>query len=185
MARAQPNLIERVSSGESSALNELVSVLYDDLRRIASYRLRRERDGHTLQATALVHEAYLKIAGGHPRSFSDRAHFLSIASSAMRQVLVDWARARGTRKRSPLETARSANGGKPVELLDLDAALSALVAEDRGLAGLLEMKYFGAMTAEEIAEVRGVSVHVVRHDLRLARAWLRRRLSQPRDRDRV
>lgn len=176
-----PQLFDRLRAGDRAALNDLVSALYDELHRIAARQLRRERTGHTLQATALVHEAYLKLAGEGARQFADRAHFLAIASRVMRQVLVDHARARAAKKRSAEDPAgalavpgRSELGS--VELLDLDTALTDLAREDQALAHLIEMRYFGGMTAEETAEVLGQSVHVVRHDLRLAQAWLQRHL---------
>ena len=176
-----PRLLERLKSGDESALNELVATLYDELHRIAARQLRAERQSHTLQTTALVHEAYLKLAGDSERAFADRAHFLAVASRVMRQVLVDYARAKATRKRSGApETSievQPGAGSEQLAILDLDTALEALAQEDRGLAQLIEMRYFGGMTAEETAEVLGQSVHVVRHDLRLGQAWLRRRLS--------
>lgn len=178
-------LLERLRAGDESALHELVAALYDELRRIAARHLRGERPSHTLQTTALVHEAYLKLIGDHQRGFTDRLHFLAVASRVMRQVLVDYARARATKKRDRdatfMLTAGADVEGKaaiePFELLDLNQALDALAQEDQSLAGLIEMRYFGGMTAEETAEVLNQSVHVVRHDLRLAQAWLRRQLS--------
>ncbi len=171
---------------DERALNELVTVLYSELRRIAARQLRGERPCHTLQTTGLVHEAYLKLAGTGQRGFSDRVHFLAVASRVMRQVLVDYARARATQKRDANATlmltgcaeVEGATGLGAVELLDLDSALEGLTQEDPSLTGLIEMRYFGGMSAEETAEVLGQSVHVVRHDLRLAQAWLRRKLSR-------
>jgi RNA polymerase sigma factor (TIGR02999 family) len=167
----------------------LVSTLYGELHRVASRQLRGERMGHTLQTTALVHEVYLKLAGGRECGFNDRAHFLCLASRVMRQVLVDHARARATKRRGqdergalqPLNEGiqvEASKGAAPVELLDLDMALEALSREDQSLAQLIEMRYFGGMTAEETAGALGQSAHVVRHDLRLAQAWLSRRLSK-------
>jgi len=186
-----PQLLERLRTGDDSALNELVTALYDELHRIAARRLRGERTGHTLQTTALVHEAYLKLAGEEPRQFADRVHFLAVAARVMRQVLVDYARARGTKKRSADVDAneqrpewaasvevQGSEGPEQLELLELDQALDALYREDQALAQLIEMRYFGGMTAEETAEALGLSVHVVRHDLRLGQAWLRRNLSR-------
>jgi len=184
---AVPELLERFRAGDEASLNELVSLLYSELRRAASRHLRGERTGHTLQTTALVHEVYLKLAGDRECGFNDRAHFLSVASRVMRQVLVDYARARARKKRAggepgklqPLTTGIQVEAKKdlsPVELIDLDAAVEALAREDPSLAQLIEMRYFGGMTAEETAEALRKSVHVVRHDLRLAQAWLRRRL---------
>jgi RNA polymerase sigma factor (TIGR02999 family) len=184
-------MLEKLRAGDESALNELVTVLYDELHRIASRHLRSERTAHTLQTTALVHEAYIKLLGDHQLGFADRVHFLAVASRIMRQVLVDYARARATKKRagegqSKLQqvtlTTRiqvQANAGvEQLKLLDLDSALDALACEDESLAKLIEMRYFGGMTAEETAEVLDLSVHVVRHDLRLAQSWLRRRLGR-------
>jgi RNA polymerase sigma factor (TIGR02999 family) len=157
--------------------------------RIAARHLRRERPAHTLQPTALVHEAYVKLVSERQRGFGDRAHFLAVASRVMRQVLVDYARARSTRKRSghAQTTVKPAewmgiqiapnSGIDQIELLHLEEALDALAREDKSLARLIEMRYFGGMTAEETAEVTSQSVHVVRRDLRLAQAWLRRRLA--------
>lgn len=183
-------LLARLRAGDQSALNDLVAALYDELHRIAGRHLSGERAGHTLQTTALVNEAYLKLVGDSPRQFADRTHFLAVASRVMRQVLVDYARARATRKRAGGErepfdlveaaavTVASATVTEPIDLLDLDSALDALTRDDPALARLVEMHYFGGMTAEETAEALGQSVHVVRHDLRLAQACLRRMLSK-------
>jgi RNA polymerase sigma factor (TIGR02999 family) len=184
-----PELLERSRAQDEVALNELVTVVYDELRRVASRHLRRERTGHTLQTTALVHEVYLKLAGGRECGFNDRVHFLSVASRVMRQVLVDYARARAANKRAGEEKGKlqpltsgiqlqAKAHTSPLELLDLDTALDALTQEDPPLAKLIEMHYFGGMTAKETAEAVGQSVHIVRHDLRLAQAWLRRRLGE-------
>jgi RNA polymerase sigma factor (TIGR02999 family) len=178
-------ILERLRSGDQFALSELVKALYDELRRIAARRLRSERSGHTLQATALVHEAYLKLVGDKERQFADRVHFLAVASRVMRQVLVDHARARGAKKRAADQVTLTTglavsedSGLEQVELLQLNSALDALSLEDQTLAQLIEMRYFGGMTAEETAEALDRSVHIVRHDLRLAQAWLRRYLDR-------
>jgi RNA polymerase sigma factor (TIGR02999 family) len=181
-------LFERLRTGDDSASGELTPTLYSELRRIASRHLRGERPDHTLQPTALVHEAYLKLFDGAGRQFTDEVHFLAVASRVMRQVLVDYARARASLKRSggvggdaarttSLEV-KSGHGVELVELIELDAAIEALAAENESLARLIEMRYFGGMTAEETAEALGMSVHVVRHDLRFAQAWLRRKLAR-------
>jgi len=184
-------MLEKLRGADESALNELVTLLFDELHRIAARHLRGERPEHTLQPTALVHEAYLKLLGDRERGFADRVHFLAVASRVMRQVLVDYARARAAKKRSGEEQGKlqpvqwtprieveSSSGTAQIELLDLDTALDALAREDQSLARLIEMRYFGGMTAEETAEALGQSVHIVRHDLRLAQAWLRRKLSR-------
>jgi RNA polymerase sigma-70 factor, ECF subfamily len=185
-------LLERVRAGNETALDELVKLLYDELHQIAATRLRHERASHTLQATALVHEAYLKLARSGQGKFADRAHFLAIASRVMRQVLVDYARTRSTRKRGGDELRQSpadqpcseiempdSSGPDRVQVLDLDVALEALARQDEWLARLIEMRYFAGMTAEEIAEAMGRSVNMVRQDQRLAQAWLRRALNAP------
>ncbi len=178
---------------DSSDLNEFASELYADLHRIAVRHVRGERSEHTLQATALLHEAYLKLSGDRQRHFNNKTHFLAVASSVMRQVLVDYARGRGTKKRDggirveagrgdeaqPLNDLADEQNEAP-EILELNGALDALAQEDESLAQLVEMRYFGGMTANETAEALGRSVHVVRHDLRLAQAWLRRHLRQNR-----
>jgi RNA polymerase sigma factor (TIGR02999 family) len=181
-----PELLERLRGGDQAALNQLVTALYAELHRIAARHLRGERTGHTLQATALVHEAYLKLFDGGTQRFTGEVHFLAVASRVMRQVLVDYARARATQKRGGGDPAswtaslevEGESGAELLDLIALDGALDALAAEDDSLARLVEMRYFGGMTAEETAEALGISVHVVRHDLRLAQAWLRRKLSQ-------
>lgn len=180
-------LFEKLRTGDPAALDQLTPALYEELHRIASRHLRGERPGHTLQATALVHEAYLKLFDASERAFTDESHFLAIASRVMRQVLVDYARARASQKRSAgfaelpdWKSNLEVEGETGLELLDLielDSAMKALAAEDESLARLIEMRYFGGMTAEETAEALGISVHVVRHDLRYAQAWLRRKLT--------
>jgi RNA polymerase sigma factor (TIGR02999 family) len=176
---------------DRDSLNDLVQALYRDLHRIAERQLRAERSDHTLQATALLHEAYVKLSENEQRQFSNRPHFLAVASRVMRQVLVDYARGRATEKRSAdkrhalhenesltgLQLAGTDNAD-PVDILALSRAIEALAEEDAELAELVALRYFGGMTAEETAEALGRSVHGVRHDLRLALAWLRRTLNK-------
>jgi RNA polymerase sigma factor (TIGR02999 family) len=170
-------------AGDETARGELLEAVYAAIHRIARSHLRKERPDHTLQPTALVNEAYLKLFGRAEIQFADRAHFFAVVSQAMRRILVDHARARATVRRgeglvhadSTIEV-ESEVGLEPIQLLDLDLAMDALARENRSLAELIEMRYFGGMTAEETAEVVGRSVHVVRHELRLAHAWLRREL---------
>jgi RNA polymerase sigma-70 factor (ECF subfamily) len=164
---------------------EFTRSLYGELRRIAARHLNTERLNHTLQPTALVHEAYLKMTSAGERTYSGDGHFLAVASRVMRQILVDHARSRCAQKRlgdkhyslSDLTVEIGSDHGPVMtELLQLDDALRALAAESETLARLVEMRYFGGMTAEESAEALGISVHIARHDLRYAQAWLRRRL---------
>jgi RNA polymerase sigma factor (TIGR02999 family) len=184
LSETVPQLVEKLRRGDQSALNELTPALYRELHRIASRQLSGERQNHTLQATALVHEAYLKLFQGVEQQFADKAHFLAVASRVMRQVLVDYARSRATQKRSGGEqTTWTASLESPdgkglelIELIRLNTAIDELAKENASLARIIEMRYFGGLTAEETAEALNMSVHVVRHDLRFAQAWLKRRL---------
>jgi RNA polymerase sigma factor (TIGR02999 family) len=173
--------------GSESARGKLMDVAYAALHRIAKGHLRKERSDHTLQPTALVNEAYLKLFGHSEIQFVDRAHFFALVSQAMRRILVDHARTRGAVRRGsdggrvPLSTTievEASVGKAQMGILELDLALDALAQEKSSLAQLIEMRYFGGMTAEESAEAVGRSVHVVRHELRLAHAWLRRELAR-------
>jgi len=181
-------LLHRLRDGEQAALDELMPLMYRELRRIAGAFMRGQRAGHTLQPTALVNEAYIRLFGDAEPSLANRGHFLALMSRIMRQVLVDHARAAaaakrgGAEERVPLDTSvqiEGEGGGQEVQLLDLHRALEMLEREDASLAQVVEMHYFGGMTAEEVAEAVGRSVHAVRHELRLSRAWLRRALAQP------
>ncbi len=186
----QPNitlLLRQFRAGDESARNELMEAVYTALRRIAKGHLRKERADHTLQPTALVSEAYLKLFGRSEIQFVDRAHFFAVVSQAMRRILVDHARMRAAARRAgenvPWNTmvqVEAEAGAEEIPLLDLDLALDALGQENPPLADLIEMRYFGGMTAEETAEVVGRSVHVVRHELRVAHAWLRREMARRR-----
>jgi RNA polymerase sigma factor (TIGR02999 family) len=177
-------LLHQLRAGDESARGELMNLVYATLHRIAQSQLKKERPDHTLQPTALVNEAYLKIFGHAEIQFADRAHFFALVSRAMRRILVDHARARAAARRSdgriqwdPELEVEADTGSEQLKLLDLDLALDALAQEKHSLAELIEMRYFGGMTAEETAEVLGRSVHTVRHELRLAHAWLRRELA--------
>jgi RNA polymerase sigma-70 factor (ECF subfamily) len=180
-------LLQKVREGDQAALDELMPLVYGELRRIAQSFMRRQRPGHTLQPTALVNEAFIKVFEGGQPLFADRAHFLALMSRVMRQVLVDHARAVGAAKRGGGERRVpwdenieiiEQRWGPPLKVLDLHSALEDLARENQSLAQVVEMHYFGGMTAAEAAEVSGRSVHEVRHDLRLARAWLRRELAR-------
>jgi RNA polymerase sigma factor (TIGR02999 family) len=176
---------------DPKGLDKLIEALYSDLHRIAGRHLRSERPNHTLQPTALLNEAYLKLSENTQRQFNDRTHFLAVASRVMRQVLVDYARARATRRRGggkrhevqseeALASLQLATPPEvePIDVLQLNRTLAALSREDAELAKLVELRYFGGMTTQEIAKTLGCSIHVVRYDLRLAEAWLRRNLGE-------
>ena len=176
-------LLHRWREGDSDALDELAPVLYDELRRLASGQLVRERRNHTLQATEVVHEAFVRLIGTDV-PWHDRAHFLAVAATTMRRLLVDHARARGREKRGgdlarvTLQPSDAASEPKSEEILTLDDALSRLAAQDERAASVVELYHFGGLTYDEAAEVLGVSAATVKRDLRLARAWLKREMSE-------
>ena len=174
-------LLGALREGNRAALDQLMPLVYDELRRIADARLRAERPGHTLQPTALVHEAFLRMVGQQQPDFQSRSQFFAIAARVMRQILVDHARRTAAAKRGgekrPIDEALAKAGSDPAELLDLDVALSRLEEQDVRKARLIEMRFFGGLTAEESAEVAGVSVADVRRELRVAQAWLSRQMS--------
>jgi len=170
-------LLARVRLGQKGAMDDLLPLVYQELRRLAQNSFRNERSGHTLQPTALIHEAFLRLFEGHAPAFADRAHFFGVASRVMRQVLVDHARSHSAQKRGA-NLRVDWDGGLAVtpahgNLLELDEALDRLGREDPRLVTLVEMRFFAGMTAEETAEARAESVHIVRHDLRYAQARLR------------
>jgi RNA polymerase sigma-70 factor (ECF subfamily) len=176
-------LLHEARAGDPSAMDRLFPLVYAELRRLADSCLRRERPGHTLQRTALVHEAYLRLLGGSQPDYQDRAHFLGIASRIMRQILVDYARRRNASKRSvamqvPLLEASASSVERPASMIELDDALSDLEKHDERKARLIEMRFFGGLTAEESASVLDLTVPVVRRELRLAQAWLERELDR-------
>jgi len=182
-------LLERVRAGEHGALDELMPLVIVDLRRIARSCMRHQRAGHTLQPTALINEAFIRLFGDEPPALADRAHLLALSSRIMRQLLVDHARAtdaakRGGGNRVPWDTrieVPAEDGSRDVKVLDLHTALETLEREHSSMAQVVEMHYFAGMTAEEAAAATGRSAHVVRHELRLARAWLRRELARGPD----
>ena len=176
-------LLRAWRSGDRSAEERLLSLVYAELQRIARRQLRREAPGHTLQTTALVHEAYLRLLGQRGVDWQDRAHFLAIASTMMRRVLVDHARARlaGKRahRRATLDDAAGVaeDGGREVELLDLDRALDRLAAEHGRGARIVEMRFFAGLENREIGAVLDLSERTVEREWVFARAWLRRELA--------
>lgn len=172
------NLLQDWAGGDRGALDRLIPRLYDELRRLAHRRLHRERPDHTLGTTALVHEAYLRLVDVERAGFESRAHFLAMASRAMRRVLVDHARHRDAQKRGggarpvTLDDALHLAAEDAIRFLELDHALSRLESVDARQASILEQHYFGGLSVDEIAEVASVSRSTVKRDLRFARAWL-------------
>lgn len=175
-------LLPGVRQGDAAALDRVFELVYSELRRIAAARLRAERDGHTLQPTALVNEAYLKLAASPGADLQDRPHFLAVAARAMRQVLVDHARRRDAAKRgagvSPVtltgrgDPAAEAPGLDSDELIALDDALDRLDVLDARLRQVVELRFFGGLTDSEIGDVLGVTRRTVQRDWARARAWL-------------
>jgi len=166
-------------------MNVLIPLVYDELKKLARSHLRRELNAITLQTTALVHEAFLKLAGSQQPLYENRAHFYGIASRLMRQILVDTARAKAAEKRAAAREVALADvpdgGPRPDRtLLALDDALNWLEKTDPQKARLIEMRYFVGMTAEESSTALSIPVHVARRDLRLAQAWLRREMASDR-----
>jgi RNA polymerase sigma factor (TIGR02999 family) len=176
-------LLDAVRRGDREALNHVAPLVYAELRRLAGRYLESERSGHTLQPTALVHEAWIRLAGQGDPDWRNRAHFVACAAHAMRHVLVDHARARAAEKRgsdpihvSLSEATPAAGGSQGVDLMGLDAAMERLAVLSPRQARVVELKYFGGLTNEEVATVLEVSASVVRKDWTVARAWLRREL---------
>jgi RNA polymerase sigma factor (TIGR02999 family) len=176
-------LLRRWQQGDQRASEELLPLVYGELRRIARRHLRGERDGHTLEATALVHEAYLRLVGGSDLHWNDRVHFYAVAAQMMRRVLVDHARGRGAAKRGgsvvkvSLDEARDPAVETGADVVALDDALMSLEALDPRKSRIVELRFFGGLTLEETAAVVGLSVPTVVKETRLARAWLHSQIS--------
>jgi len=181
-------LVHEYANGDKAALDRLLPLVYAELRRIARKHLRDERPGHTLQPTALVHEMYSRLAGQTPPDLRDRVHFLSVAAGVMRQILIDHARTKYAQKRGgrqeklSLDQAQEACMEKPALMVRIDDALNQLAREDPRKARLIEMRFFGGLTAEDSAAVLELPVNQVRRELRVAQAWLQRELDQGSDR---
>lgn len=181
-ASSVTELLRGWGQGDRQALEELVPLVYRDLRRKAAAFLKHERKNHTLAATALVHEAFLRLSAQKPE-YRNRQQFFAVAASMMRRVLVDHARARAAAKRPrpelqiTLDPSLPASSPEALEILSLDEALGELAALDERQARLVELRYFGGLTAEEAAAVLDVSLTTVKRDWNLAKAWLYRRLS--------
>jgi RNA polymerase sigma factor (TIGR02999 family) len=173
-------LLKDWSGGDRAALERLMPLVYSELRKLAASYLRVERRDHTLQPTALVHEAYLRLVDQRSVNWRNRAHFFGIAAQMMRRILVDHARRRQAAKRDAsfylVRTSDAGEAGRDPELLALDEALSGLEALDARQARIVELRFFGGLTVEETAEVAGVSPATVKREWRTARAWLAREI---------
>lgn len=176
-------LLRAWRNGDQAAFERLLPLVYDELRRLAGHYLRGERQGHTLQSAALVHEAYLQLLG-QEIDWQSRAHFLGVAAQAMRRVLVDYARSRNYQKRGgqvahvEIEAAATVALTQAGELVALDDALQGLEKLDPRKSRVVELRYFGGLSVEETAEVLGISVPTVVRDWNTAKAWLRREMSR-------
>ncbi len=174
-------LLSKVNGGEHGAFDLLVPLVYQELHRIAEGYLRRESQNHTLQPTALVHEAYLRLVDYSGSGYENRTHFFAIAARVMRQILVDHARARHAAKRGAavklaLDERIDFAAERDKIVIALDDALNTLASEDDEKARMVEMRFFGGLTALEISECIGAPLHIVRRELRTAQAWLRREI---------
>jgi RNA polymerase sigma factor (TIGR02999 family) len=177
-------ILMRLSNGQQEAANELLPMIYDELKRLAASYLRRERSDHTLQPTALVHEAYLKLIDINQIQWQSKAHFIGVAANQMRRILVDHARGHNAAKRGgevhiltlneDIDKASETN----TELIALDDTLNELAKMDPVKAKIVELRYFGGLTFEETAEVMGVSTITVKRHWRMAKAWLYGQLSK-------
>ena len=178
-------LLARWAGGDQTALDALMPVVYAELRRIADAYLRRERGNHTLQPTALVHEAWLRLVRQDGGQFNHRKQFYALAAQVMRRILVDHARAANADKRGggatnlTLDESAAARSVPIVELLALDEALDQLAAASPRQARVIELRYFGGLSVEETAEVLGVSAPTVSRDQQAAEAWLAQAMSNP------
>jgi RNA polymerase sigma factor (TIGR02999 family) len=182
-------LLDRLAEGDRSAEEALLQRIYVELHRLAVTRLRSERPNHTLQATALVHEAYLRLCGPGDIKYQDRAHFFRIAARVMRHILVDYARQQGAKKRGagqrlqPLEDAIIVSASQSAQALEIDDLLEKLAQMSPRQAQVVEMRFYAGLTEEEIAAALGRNVRTIKRDWLMARAWLHEQLAGKQDRE--
>ena len=186
---AVTRLLQAWSAGNPAAQEDLLPLVYNELRRRAAGHLRRDRKGHTLQPTALVHEAYMRLLGQHEVDWQSRMHFFALASRMMRRILVDHARARAAAKRPDVTLRVTLEGDLAIvhprgcDLLLLDQALSELGCLDQRQSDIVELCYFGGLTESEVAGAMSVSRSTVSREMRSAKAWLYRRMTTGRPRE--
>jgi RNA polymerase sigma factor (TIGR02999 family) len=182
--REVTQLLQAWCSGDQKALEELMPLVYGELHRLAHRYMLRERIGHTLQTTALVNEAYLKLIDATKVRWQNRAHFFAISAGLMRRILVDFARTRGSRKRGgdvrkiELDESCVASPGRDTDLIALDSALNSLAAFDPRQAKVVELRFFGGLGVEETAEVLGISPRTAKREWAVAKLWLLREMKQ-------
>jgi RNA polymerase sigma-70 factor, ECF subfamily len=180
-------LLNRMQEGDRAAAEESAARVYGELHRIASREMRHERPGHTLQTTGLVSEAYLRLSATGSLQIQSRGHFMAVASQQMRRILVGHARSAGAQRRGggvvqiDLDSIRAGAEGRSLDLLLLDESLAEFEHVDPRAAKVVELRYFGGYTYEEVAEALGVSLPTVRRDWEFARSWLFRRMQEPAD----
>jgi RNA polymerase sigma-70 factor (ECF subfamily) len=183
-SRELTQLLRAWSNGDEGALHKLIPLVYRELHSMARRYMANERPGHTLSPTALVNEAFLRLLDSRPPSWQDRAHFFAVSAQAMRRILVDWARARRAQKRDgsarvpELDQPLTVIGGPGPDILALEGALKALSAVDERKGRVVELRFFGGLSAAETAEVLKISTESVLRDWKLAKAWLRRELDR-------
>ncbi|HEY9430007.1 MAG TPA: sigma-70 family RNA polymerase sigma factor [Blastocatellia bacterium] len=171
-------------NGDQTAFDRLMPLVYEELRRMANHYMRNERRGHTLQTSALVNEAYLRLVDHENIEWQNRAHFFGVAAQAMRRILVDYARSRNYQKRGggaqqvSLDEAMTLAGDRAAELIALDDALRELAKMDERKSRVVELRYFGGLSQEETAEALGVSIPTVTRDWNTAKAWLMREMTR-------
>jgi RNA polymerase sigma-70 factor (ECF subfamily) len=181
-SRDVTRLLARWTDGDQAALQQLVPIVHEELRRLARRQMAGERPGHTLQPTALVNEAYLRLVNLKQMQWQNRAHFFAMAARLMRRILVDFARSRGYQKRGgeaqqvSFTEALEVAGGQPTDVVALDDALEALADVDERKSRIVELRFFGGLSVEETAEVLNVSRETVKRDWKFAKMWLLRHL---------
>ncbi|MFZ0955128.1 MAG: sigma-70 family RNA polymerase sigma factor [Candidatus Sulfotelmatobacter sp.] len=177
-------LLRAWGDGDQSALEHLTPLVYDELHSLARRQMSRENEGHTLQATALIHEVYLRLVDFQNVRWQDRAHFFAVCARLMRRILIDFARAHGSLKRGgnecklTLEEGLIVSADVPAELMDLEQALTKLALDDPRKSSVVELRFFGGLTVKETAEVLKISPDTVMRDWSMARAWLLREMDE-------
>ena len=177
-------ILQAIQAGASNRSEDLIPLVYDELRRLAAFQMANERAGQTLQATALVHEAYLRLLKSESQSWRDRRHFFGAAAEAMRRILIENARRKAALKRggdferTNIDLADMPVGDKPVDILDLNTALEELEQEDPSVAELVKLRYFAGLTWDQIAEALDISPRTARNIWTYGKVWLFKRLSQ-------
>lgn len=178
------DLLIRWRSGDQEALQSLIPLVYDEMRRLAHGYLRRERPGHTLQSTALVHEAFVRLTGNAPPQWEDRSHFFGIAAHLMRQILVEYARSRNAGKRGgavlklAIDSVEEPSARPDLDIVALDNALKDLARIDLQQSRVVELRFFSGLSIEDTAQVLGISESTVKRDWNTARVWLYRELDR-------